>query len=169
MSLERIQEISSGRAWKHVYDELKPTTSVLLMKQPKLISGGLFVDDRGALSYFNDMNFFGIKRMYSITHTAIDTIRAWHYHDYEGKYVFVSSGTFLVGAVNPKTDGVSSFVLSDRQPKILWIPPGHANGFKNLTVEGTILFFSTSTLKESADDDTRIPWDSWDIWKPDYR
>ncbi len=169
VSPERIQEITSGRSWKHVFKKMNPNSSPILKKVPTIIPGGLFVDDRGSISFFNDMNFFGVKRMYSIQHFDTGMIRAWHYHDYEGKFVYASSGTFLVGAVNPKNEKVRSFVLSSKQPRILWIPPKHANGFKNLEKDSILVFFSTSTVDESKNDDVRYPYDKWDIWTPNYR
>ena len=54
-----------------------------------------------------------------------------------------------------KTNEISKFVLSSKSPKILWIPPGNYNGFKSLEENTSILFFSTSTLDESLDDDIK--------------
>ena len=68
-----------------------------------------------------------------------------------------------------KTNEISKFVLSSKSPKILWIPPGNYNGFKSLEENTSILFFSTSTLDESLDDDIRKEFDEWNIWNEDYR
>ena len=96
-------------------------------------------------------------------------IRAWHGHLKEGKYVYVSSGTALVGIVDMENEELSKFVLSSTNPKILWIPPGYYNGFKSLEDNTSILFFSTSTLDESLDDDIRKDFDHWNIWEENYR
>ena len=96
-------------------------------------------------------------------------IRAWHGHKKEGKYVYVTSGSALIGVVNMETEEVSKFVLSDKSPKILWIPPGYYNGFKSLEENTKILFFSTSTLEESLGDDIREEHNRWNIWEEDYR
>jgi dTDP-4-dehydrorhamnose 3,5-epimerase len=135
----------------------------------KLIDGGLAIDDRGIVRFVNDFDFTGVKRFYQIENHKKGFIRAWHGHKKEGKYVYVSSGTALIGAVNLKTQEIKKFVLSDKKPQILWIPANHANGFMNLEENTNILFFSTSSLKESAGDDIRFPHDKWNIWDIEYR
>lgn len=135
----------------------------------QLIDGGLAVDDRGTVRFVNDFNFQGVKRFYQVENHRKGFIRAWHGHKKEGKYVYISSGTALVGVVNLKTQKVKKFILSDKKPQVLWIPANHANGFMNLEDGTDILFFSTSTLKESMGDDIRFPYDQWNIWDIEYR
>lgn len=139
------------------------------MEEPKIMSGGLAVDDRGVVSFINDFNFSNVKRFYQVENHRQGFIRAWHGHKKEGKYVYVCQGSALVGAVNMETNEINKFVISSKSPKILWIPPGYANGFKNLEENTKIIFYSTSTLEESMGDDIRFEYDKWDIWKEDYR
>jgi dTDP-4-dehydrorhamnose 3,5-epimerase len=96
-------------------------------------------------------------------------IRAWHGHEKEGKYVFVAKGAALIGAVEMNSSDPKKFILSDKSPRILFIPPGYANGFKTLEEGTRIIFYSTSTLEESLGDDIRFSFDHWDIWKEDFR
>ena len=137
------------------------------------IEGNLAVDDRGRLSFVNDFNFENVKRFYVVENHANNFIRAWHAHKKEGKYVFVVSGAAIVCAVeiddwdspSPAAE-VKKYVLSAAQPSILYIPPGHANGFMNLTEDTKIIFYSTSTLEESRGDDYRFDayyWNAWEI------
>jgi dTDP-4-dehydrorhamnose 3,5-epimerase-like enzyme len=140
----------------------------------KLFKGGLAVDDRGALSFVNDFNFEGVKRFYMVENHRSGFIRAWHGHQREGKYIFVVSGSAIIGAVPLPTQPNEilvpyKFVLSAKSPAILWVPPMHANGFKSLEENTKILFFSTSTLEESKNDDMRFPYNQWNIWEEDFR
>jgi len=135
----------------------------------KIISGGLAVDDRGSVRFINEFDFKGVKRFYHVENHKRGFIRAWHGHVKEGKYVYVVDGSALIGVVNMKTNEVSKYTLSNKSPKILWIPPGHFNGFKSLEENTKIMFFSTSTLEESLGDDIRKDFDEWDIWSDDYR
>lgn len=135
----------------------------------KVLNGGIVVDDRGSVRFVNDFNFDGVKRFYQVENHRQGFIRAWHGHKKEGKYVYVTSGSALVGVVNMETEEVSKFVLSDKSPKILWIPPGYYNGFKSLEENTKILFFSTSTLEDSLGDDIREEHNRWNIWEEDYR
>lgn len=133
------------------------------------MDGGLATDDRGTVRFVNDFDFSGVKRFYQVENHTKGFIRAWHGHKKEGKYVFVASGSALVGAVNLKTKKVERFTLSAKKPQVLWIPPNYANGFMNLEDNTKIIFFSTSTLKESLGDDIRFPYDKWNIWSVEYR
>ena len=145
--------------------------------EPKLINGGVATDDRGSVRFVNEFNFEGVKRFYQVQNHRVGFIRAWHGHHKEGKYVYVSKGSALVGAVpinmmiDQKIDQSKVFktVLSSNNPKVLFIPAGYANGFKSLE-EGTIIqFFSTSTLEESLGDDIRFDYNLVNIWEEDYR
>lgn len=137
----------------------------------EIINGGCAVDDRGVVTFVNDFNFDIVKRFYQVKNHRRGFIRAWHGHEKEGKYVYVVKGSALIGYVDFKNESAKpeKIVLSDKSPKILYIPPGYANGFKNLEEDTIIQFFSTSTLDESIGDDIRFDYDKWDIWEEDFR
>ena len=136
---------------------------------PYIISGGVAVDDRGSVRFVNDFNFNNVKRFYQVQNHRQGFIRAWHGHNFEAKYVYVVSGSALVGAVNMETNEVNKYVLSSQSPRVLYIPSGFANGFKTLEENTIILFFSTSDLSASLNDDIRFPYDKWNIWEEDFR
>jgi len=138
---------------------------------PKLIEGSLFVDGRGELGFVNDFNMSPIKRFYTVTNHQVGFVRAWHGHKNEAKYVMVVDGVAMIGIVkiddfdDPSYIVPDIYILSSKKPAILYIPPGYANGFKTLTVDTKLIFFSTCTLKESKDDDYRWSKDKWDCWE----
>lgn len=136
---------------------------------PHIIQGGVAVDDRGSVRFVNDFNFSDVKRFYQVQNHRQGFIRAWHGHRHEAKYVYVASGSALIGAANMETQVVHKFVLSSQSPKVLYIPAGFANGFKTLEENTIILFFSTSDLNASLNDDIRFDYDKWNIWEEDYR
>ncbi len=149
-----------------------------LNNEPKIIDGGVAVDDRGQLTFANDFNFSGVKRFYMVENFSANTIRAFHGHAKEAKYVLIVSGSAIVAAVkvadfsNPdKSEKLNRFVLSSRKPSLLFIPPGYANGFKPLEKDTKIIFFSTSSLEESKGDDYRFPADYWgkEVWEVENR
>jgi dTDP-4-dehydrorhamnose 3,5-epimerase len=135
----------------------------------KILNGGISIDDRGSVRFVNDFNFENVKRFYHVENHRCGFIRAWHGHLNEGKYVYVANGSALIGVVNMKTEEISKFVLSNKSPKILWIPPGNYNGFKTLEENTSIIFFSTLTLNESLNDDIREEYNKWNIWEENYR
>jgi len=129
----------------------------------KFIKGDQVVDDRGSVKFVNDFTFEGVKRFYLVENHQIGFIRAWHGHKREEKYVLVVDGVAIVAAVRidnwdspSKTSAIERYVLSANKPSILYIPAGYANGFKSLTPDSKILFFSTSTLEDSKNDDIRF-------------
>lgn len=145
-------------------------------ERPKLIEGGISIDDRGQLTYVNDFDFKDIKRFYMVGNHKDGFIRAWHAHKKEAKYVLATSGAALVGVVAidnwkkpTKNVEIGRFILSAKSPKLLYIPPGYANGFMTLTSDTQLIFYSTSTLDESANDDFRYHSRYWDIWEVEER
>jgi dTDP-4-dehydrorhamnose 3,5-epimerase-like enzyme len=143
------------------------------MNSLKIIPGDIAVDDRGKLIFVNDFDFKNIKRFYIVENHKQNFIRAWHGHKKEGKYVTCVDGTAMLAAIeidnwdSPNKDlNINKFILSSLKPSILFIPPGFANGFMNLTYDSKLIFFSTSTLEESKVDDYRFDshyWNAWDI------
>lgn len=145
-------------------------------EKPKIIEGGISIDDRGQLTYVNDFDFKDIKRFYMVGNHREGFVRAWHAHKKEAKYALVISGAALVGVVAidnwkkpTKNVEIGRFILSAKSPKLLYIPPGYANGFMSLTSDTQLIFYSTSTLDESANDDFRYNSRYWDIWKVEER
>ncbi len=154
--------------------------------EPKLIHGGLAVDDRGEVAFCNDFQFAGIKRFYTVRNHRAGFVRAWHAHKQEHKFIGCLAGAVKVGAVflgdllehPPKEPPrAASFqklkpqtwTLSAHLPGLLHIPAGWANGWMSLTDDALLAVYSTSTLEESQKDDYRYPADWWNCWEVDRR
>lgn len=124
----------------------------------QLIEGGSSIDDRGTVSFVNDFDFKDVKRFYMVENHEKGFIRAWHGHRKETKYVYIVSGSVIVAYFPIETSQEPyRVVLSAEKPQILCIPAGNYNGFKTLTDNARLMFFSTSTLEESSKDDIRLP------------
>jgi len=144
--------------------------------KPELLRGDLSVDDRGEVGFVNDFDFAGVKRYYTVSNHSAGFVRAWHGHRHEAKYVLAVTGAALVCCIEiddwdePSANlEIARFVLSERKPTILRVPPGYANGFMTLTANTKLMFFSTSSLEESAGDDIRFPARQWDPWHVEER
>jgi dTDP-4-dehydrorhamnose 3,5-epimerase-like enzyme len=140
------------------------------------VKGNLVVDDRGAVGFVNDFDLEAVRRFYTVTNHSAGFVRAWHAHRNERKFVTVVQGTALVCCVrvddweHPSPNvPVERFVLSALTPSVLAIPAGFANGFMSLAEDTTVLFFSSSTLEDSVDDDVRFPARHWDPWHVEER
>ncbi|MEO6508819.1 MAG: dTDP-4-dehydrorhamnose 3,5-epimerase family protein, partial [Patescibacteria group bacterium] len=167
----RIRDIDSPR-----YTNEGQLTIKFPHEHPVIIDGGISVDDRGHIVFANNFDVKNIKRFYMISNHRTGFVRAWHAHRKEAKYVMAVSGSALIGVVSidnwkkpTKNARVDQFILSSQVPKLLYIPPGHANGSMSLSEETKLLYFSTSTLDESQNDDIRYPARYWDIWSIEER
>ena len=136
------------------------------------------MDDRGQLSFANDCPLDDVKRFYIVENFKESTVRAFHGHQHEAKYVLALSGSAIVAAVEMdntekpnKKNEVYRFVLSARSPSVLHIPKGFANGWKALEAGTKIMFLSTVSMEQTKGDDFRFPHDYWgeDVWKVENR
>ena len=133
--------------------------------KPVMFLGNKIFDDRGSVGFVNDFDFKGVKRFYLVQNHEAGFIRAFHGHKKEGKYVTVVSGTAIIKIMPiaawehaPTDDLIQTFVISAEKPQVLWIPPGYFNGFKTMTLDTKVMFFSTATVEESKGDDQRIQY-----------
>jgi dTDP-4-dehydrorhamnose 3,5-epimerase len=145
-------------------------------EKPSFHTGGIAIDDRGSVTFVNDFLLSCFKRFYVLSNHSKGFVRAWHGHKIEKKAFFVSRGTILVSAVKlddfekPSKDlHVHRYVLDSRNPKVLEIPAGFANGFKSLTSDSELFVFSNASLEESQRDDFRFPFDYWNPWEIEQR
>lgn len=143
-----------------------------VIAEPVYMKGKLFVDDRGEVGCVNDFDMRQVRRFYTVANHKAGFIRAWHGHKKESKYVTVTSGSAIIAAVKidnwsqPSQDlDIHRFVLSAATPAVIFIPKGYANGFKTLTVETKVMFFSIATLEQSRNDDFRFDAYYWDPWQ----
>lgn len=148
-----------------------------------LIKGSVSVDDRGSVRFVNDFNpsQYNVKRFYQVTNVRPGYIRAFHGHMHETKFAYVPSGSALLGIckiiVNSdgtlELDSPQKYVLSSESPSVLIIPKGYANGFKSLTENTTIMFFSDANLADTLIDDYRFKYDLTEkhkqFWEEDFR
>lgn len=150
---------------------------------PTVVKGGLSVDDRGTLTFNNDLNLEGVKRYYTIENHSRDFSRGWHGSKTNKKIFVPIVGSFIVawremilkdGKVDlqavPKDYGRA--VLSAANPQALVLPGGYLNGSMALTEGAVILVLNTLTIAEAVQDDYRAELyddDDWSIeanWWP---
>ena len=68
-----------------------------------------------------------------------------------------------------KKNKIFNFYLNQNDNNFLFIPKGYANGSMSLEENSELLIFSTSTLKESINDDFRYEANYWNPWKITFR
>jgi dTDP-4-dehydrorhamnose 3,5-epimerase-like enzyme len=139
--------------------------------QPQLILGDASSDDRGRVYFANEFDPSDCRRMYIVENFATGTVRAWHAHRRERKWVLALTGAALACCVRiddwdaPAADAeVHRFTLDARYPRVLAIPAGFANGAMALLPGTKLLYFSDASLEQSLQDDVRYPARYWDPW-----
>lgn len=134
---------------------------------PTLIQGGIHRDDRGSLTYNNEVDLSAIKRFYTIQ-PAPDKLRGWQGHQIEQKWFTAVRGAVLVLLVRPDDWTNPSFslkpievVLKEGTGDVLHVPAGYATAFKPITPDASIGVFSDLTLEESSADSYRFDEKMW--------
>jgi dTDP-4-dehydrorhamnose 3,5-epimerase len=143
-----------------------------MSRKPELMHGGVSTDERGRVSFVNEFDLAGCRRLYLVENFATGTVRAWHAHRHERKWVLAVSGAALAACVEiddwdspSKEQEVHRFVLDSAHPSILSIPAGLANGAMSLAPDTKLLYLSDRALDESVEDDIRYPARYWDPWE----
>ena len=67
--------------------------------EPILFESKSNSDHRGTVSFTNDLNLDKVVRTYKVSNKQARTVRAWHGHKIEEKWISVEDGEFLVCAV----------------------------------------------------------------------
>jgi dTDP-4-dehydrorhamnose 3,5-epimerase-like enzyme len=142
------------------------------VREPRLIAGGSSSDDRGRVYFANDFDMRDCVRMYIVENFSTGTVRAWHAHRHERKWVMALSGAALACCVaiddweSPSTDAkVHRFTLDAANPAILEVPAGYANGAMALLPQTRLMYLSDASLEETLKDDIRYPARYWDPWQ----
>lgn len=143
-----------------------------MLEKPTIIKGESFSDDRGLMRFVNDFRLDNVKRFYLIKHPDPSVIRAWQGHQYEKKYFYPISGTFVVAWVKiddfkrPDLNLICDYhILSAKNSEIIMLPKGYANGIKALEANSELMIFSDMSLKESVNEKISYPskwWFDWD-------
>ena len=143
-----------------------------MSEHPTIIKGGTFSDHRGSMRFVNDFHFAGVKRFYFIKHPDTSVIRAWQGHQFEKKYFYPITGSFVVAWVkiddfeNPSKDLIPEYhILSADKSEIISIPKGYANGLKALEPNSEIMVLSDMDLEQSVNEKIRFPADWWLDWR----
>lgn len=143
-----------------------------MQEQPNIIKGGDFKDSRGSMRFFNEFTFDDVRRFYFIKHSDISVVRAWQGHQYEKKYFYPISGSFVVAWVkvddfeNPADNLIAEYhILSAQNNEIVSVPKGYANGLKALEPNSELMIFSDMNIEESVNENIRFQSNKWFDWQ----
>ncbi len=138
---------------------------------PQIIKGGRFEDHRGIMRFVNDFHCEGIKRFYFIKHLDTTFIRAWQGHQFEKKYFYPISGSFVIAWVkidnfsNPSKHLIPEYhIIKSNKSELVYIPKGYANGLKALEPNSELMIFSDMELDKSIKEKIRYNSQWWFDW-----
>jgi len=140
-------------------------------EKPCVIELEIYDDDRGFLvPLTNEIPSENISRVYIVGNFSKGIIRGFHYHVKETKMFYIIKGAAKFVAINPNDpDEKYEFVISERKPKVVVIPPKYANGWVSLTDDTLLVSMSSRTYKEIIEykDDIRYDPFKWgkEIWQ----
>ena len=127
--------------------------------QPQIIKGNHHKDDRGTLTFNNDFNALGIKRVYTIENESLDFLRAWQGHQIEQRWFSAVAGSCKIKLIeiddwkNPTKDlPILEFILNSENLDILHVPRGFATSIQSLEDHSKLLLFADYQLGEIQDE-----------------
>lgn len=144
-----------------------------------LIESEVFGDQRGFLTEAYKHSLFrqaGIREPFvqmNHTHSTHGVLRGLHYQHppfVQGKLVYVARGEIFDVAVDLRVGSLTyskwvGHLLSDRNPRLMYIPPGFAHGFCTLGEEADIVYLATAEYSPAyeagllwSDSDLDIRW-----------
>ena len=127
--------------------------------QPQIIKGNHHKDDRGTLTFNNDFNALGIKRVYTIENESLDFLRNWKGQQIEQRWFSAVAGSFKIKLIeiddwkNPTKDlPILEFILNSENLDILHVPRGFATSIQYLEDHSKLLLFADYQLGEIQDE-----------------
>jgi dTDP-4-dehydrorhamnose 3,5-epimerase len=141
------------------------------------------IDDRGYLYeviHATDDYLPRFGQTYVVGSPARGTIRGFHRHNDLWDYFCVvrGAGKFVVAkaaddevkaaadagrAAKPET--IETFVLSERKPSLLVVPPGHWHGWMSLEDETVVVSTGSEVYNRASPDELRVAPDIFgDVW-----
>jgi dTDP-4-dehydrorhamnose 3,5-epimerase len=144
-----------------------------MIKDVKLVPLVTHSDDRGHLLeiYRTDTAYhreFGgqINQVYLVEDPVRGTIRAFHRHQKLWDFFFISHGSAKFALhdgreKSPTFQETNTFVLGDKQRKLLVVPPGVYHGWMSLEDDTQLVSIASHTYNQEQPDEERVPFDSF--------
>ena len=80
---------------------------------------------------------------------STEHVVAWHKHNIQTDYWYCIKGSFKVGLASGEYGDIKWEYLSDKNPRVLKIPPGIYHGYKALEPNSALLYYLTEKYDPS--------------------
>lgn len=129
------------------------------------------VDDRGFLIEIlraTDSHFTEFGQVYLVGNPARGTIRAFHKHKDLWDWFFISRGAakFILRDDRPESptyEEINTFVVTERNPSLLVVPPGVFHGWMSLVDETHLISTGSTVYNREQPDEIRVPPDAFGV------
>lgn len=140
-----------------------------MIKDVKLIELVPHIDDRGYLIEIlrsTDEHFTKFGQVYLVGDMVRGTIRAFHKHKILWDWFFISHGSAKFALVDDRKDSptykeINTFILSERKPQLLVVPPGIYHGWMSLEDDTQMVSTASEVYNRENPDEERVPYDSF--------
>lgn len=134
-------------------------------RQPTVIKGGRFQDQRGILRYNNNFTLTDVRRFYTIQNADTTLIRAWQGHRIEQRWFTAIAGGFTIKLIqvdnwDHPSAGLPSQIyhLQADTLDVLHVPPGYVSSIQAIEDHSILLVFADHDLGTQPDN-YRFPSD----------
>ncbi|MCD6364176.1 MAG: dTDP-4-dehydrorhamnose 3,5-epimerase family protein [Synergistetes bacterium] len=143
------------------------------IKDVKLLPLKVNVDERGYLIEILRMDWGVMEKfaqVYIVGNFARGVIRAFHKHEKLWDYFFISHGSAKFMLIDDREDSptylhLNRFVLSERNPHLLVVPPGVYHGWMSLEDDTQMISIASELYNYEKPDEVRIdPYTFGDLW-----
>ena len=148
------------------------------MDEVKIVNLPTYTDDRGCLSVLcqtSDNVMPKIERSYMITNFGKNIVRGYHKHKKNWDCFIVVKGALKIILVDDRSGSdnykkIKTYVLSDKHPQALIVPPGIWHGLMGLHKGTQFVSICSENLDKSNPDEERISPDSFgNVWEVESR
>jgi dTDP-4-dehydrorhamnose 3,5-epimerase len=132
------------------------------------------VDDRGYLVEIlrrTDPHFTEFGQVYLVGNPSRGTIRAFHKHEHLWDWFFIAKGSAKFILKDDRSDSsthqeIATFVIGDRNPSLLVVPPGVYHGWMSLEDDTLLISTGSQVYNRQMPDEVRVPPDSFGtVWE----
>lgn len=126
------------------------------MEEPRLIKGGVFMDERGTLFFNNEFDVSLVKRIYAISNHDVEFVRGWQGHNIEKRWFMPLFGEFTilvkkVVALSEQTEE-QKFILNGSTLDVLYVPNGYHTAIISMQQDSKLMVMSDYYFNEIDDD-----------------
>ena len=140
-----------------------------MIKDVKVIELSANIDDRGSLIEIlrsSDPHFTKFGQVYLVGDMTRNTIRAFHVHKVLWDWFFISHGSAKFALVDGRKESqtfqeINTYILSERKPQILIVPPGVYHGWMSLEDDTQMISVASEVYNKEKPDEERVPYDSF--------